>query len=67
MPSVKAPTPGLASLDITNSSGISDSTRENADPPINSDRKTRFTPSSPIGNHQPIHLGDGRWEFGMDV
>ena len=65
MPSVRVPMPGQASLDSTNSSGKSDSTRKNADLPTYSDCKTRFTPSSPVGSHQPTQLDDGRWEFCM--
>ena len=59
--------PGQASLDGTNSSGKSDSTRKNVDLPTNSDCKARFTPSSPYGRRQPIQLDDGQQEFGMDV
>ena len=67
MPSVRVPMPGQSSLDGTNSSGKSDSTRKNVDPPTNSDCKTCFLPSSSFGSHQPIQLDDGQWEFGMDV
>ena len=67
MPSVKVPMPGQSSLDSTNSSGKSDSTRKNVDQPTNSDCKTRFSPSSPVGSRQLIQLDDGRWEFSMDV
>ena len=67
MPSVRVPMPGQSSLDGTKSSGKSDSTRKNIDLPTNSDRKTCFSPLSPIGSHQLIQLDDGRWEFGMDV
>ena len=67
MPSVKVPMPGQSSLDGMNSSGKSDSTRKNVDPPTNSDRKICFLPFSPIGSHQPIQLDNGQWEFGIDV
>ena len=67
MPSVRVPMQGQASLDGTNSSGKSDSTRKNVDPPTNSDCKTHFTPSELVGSHQSIQLDIGRWEFGMDV
>ena len=67
MLSVRVPMPGQSSLDDTNSSGKSDITCKNINPPTNSDRKPRFSPSSPIGSRQPIQLDDGRWEFGMDV
>ena len=67
MPSVRVPMPGQSSLDGTNSSSKSDSTCKNINPPLNSDRKTHFSPSSPIGSHQPVQLDDGWWEFGMDV
>ena len=59
--------PGQSSLDGTNSSGKSDSTCKNVDPPTNSDRKTHFSPFSPIGSCQTIQLDDGQWEFGMDL
>ena len=58
---------GQSSLDGTNSSGKSDCTRKNVDLPTNFDCKTRFSPSSPVGSHQPIQLDDGQWEFGMDL
>ena len=67
MPSVRVPMPRQSSLDSTNSSGKSDSTCKNVDPPTNSDCKTRFSPSSPVGSRQPIQLDDRQWEFGMDV
>ena len=67
MPSVRVPMPGQASLDGTDSSSKCDSTRKNVDLPTNSNCKTSFTPSSPVGSHQPIQLDDGRWEFGKDV
>ena len=67
MPSVRVPMLGQSSLDGTNSSGKSDSTYKNVNPPTNSDCRTHFTPSSPVGSHQLIQLDDGRWEFGMDV
>ena len=67
MLSVRVPMPGQSSLDGTNSSGKSDSTHKNVNPPTNSDCKTCFSPSSLIGSCQSIQLDNGRWEFGMDV
>ena len=67
MTPVGVPMPGQSSLDGTNSSGKSDSTHKNVDPPTNSDHKTCFSPSSPVGSRQPVQLDNRQWEFGMDV